>query len=117
MNRACFRSGGGYGDTGYTWQHEGGCDGSLLVVLTFDSPNTAICNYAKWQIETLFGVFQRRGFCLESTHLAEAKRLSKLIALLALALCWASRTGEWLHQLKPITIKKHGRSRQKSVPN
>jgi hypothetical protein len=35
--------------------------------------------------------------------------LSKLIALLSLALCWASLTGEWLVAKTPITLKKHGR--------
>jgi len=85
-------------------------DGSLLVVVTSDSPETAIADYAKrWQIETLFGCFKSRGFCLESTHLLEPQRLSKLIALLTLALCWAFRTGEWLHSQKPLKIKKHGR--------
>lgn len=60
-------------------------------------------------IETLFGIFKTRGFCLESTHLSEPERLSKLLALLSLALCWVFLTGEWLQQLKPISIKKHGR--------
>jgi hypothetical protein len=32
-----------------------------------------------------------------------------LLALLTIALCWAYRTGQWLSQQKPITIKKHGR--------
>ena len=90
-------------------------DGSLLVVVTPDSPETAITDYAKrWQIETLFGCFKSRGFCLESTHLSDPQRLSKLLALLTLALCWAFRTGEWLHQLKPLKIKKHGR-KHKSI--
>jgi hypothetical protein len=60
-------------------------------------------------IETLFGIFKTRGFCLESTHFTDAERLSKLLALMALALCWAMRTGEWLHQHNPIHLKKHGR--------
>ena len=90
-------------------------DRSLLVVVTPDSPRTAITDYAKrWQIETLFGCLKSRGFCLESTHLSDPKRLSKLLALLTLALCWAFRTGEWLHQLKPLKIKKHGR-KHKSI--
>ena len=33
----------------------------------------------------------------------------KLLVLLALALCWAHRTGEWLTAQKPLTIKKLGR--------
>ena len=85
-------------------------DGALLIVATQTAPQSAITDYAKrWGIETLFGIFKTRGFCLESTHLQDAERLSKLLALLSLALCWVFLTGEWLHQLKPLTIKKHGR--------
>lgn len=90
-------------------------DGSLLVIATESSPKSAIADYAKrWSIETLFGLFKTRGFCLESTHLKDSERLSKLLALLSLALCWVILTGEWLHQCKPLLIKKHGR-RAKSI--
>ena len=90
-------------------------DGQLLVVVTSDSPATAITDYAKrWEIETLFGCLKRRGFELESTHFTDTVRLSKLLAVLTLALCWAHRTGEWLAQLKPLKFKKHGR-KAKSV--
>ena len=90
-------------------------DNSLLVVATQSAPQSAITDYAKrWSIETLFGIFKTRGFCLESTHLTDGERLSKLLALLSLALCWVILTGQWLHQLKPLMIKKHGR-RAKSV--
>lgn len=85
-------------------------DGQLLVVVTSESPKAAIADYAKrWNIETLFGCLKRRGFCLESTHLCDAERLSKLLAVLTLALCWAYRTGDWLTQQKPLKLKKHGR--------
>ena len=90
-------------------------DYSLLIVVTNHDNQTAIRDYAKrWSIETLFGIFKTRGFCLESTHLRDPERLSKLFALLTLALCWAFRTGLWLQQLKPIKIKTHGR-RAKSI--
>lgn len=90
-------------------------DGSLLVVATQAAPKTAISDYAKrWGIETLFGLFKTRGFCLEATHLQDSERLSKLLALLSLALCWAVLTGQWLHQLQPLPVKKHGR-RAKSL--
>ena len=46
---------------------------------------------------------------MESTHLVTFERLSKLIALMTLALCWSLKTGEWLHQITPIKLKKHGR--------
>ena len=45
----------------------------------------------------------------EDTHLKDPERLSKLTALLTLAMCWALQTGEWLVQQKAIVIKKHGR--------
>ena len=51
-------------------------DNSLLVVATQSSPKSAITDYAKrWSIETLFGIFKTRGFCLESTHLTDGERL------------------------------------------
>jgi Transposase DDE domain len=90
-------------------------DGSLLIVATQSAPKSSIADYAKrWGIETLFGIFKTRGFCLESTHLSDPERLSKLLALLSLALCWVFLTGEGLHHLKPLTLKKHGR-RAKSL--
>lgn len=85
-------------------------NGELLIIITPDFCSTAIADYAnRWGIETLFGIFKTRGFCLESTHLVTFERLSKLIALMTLAFCWSLKTGEWLHQIKPIKLKKHGR--------
>jgi Transposase DDE domain len=90
-------------------------DGELLVIATQTAPQSAIADYAqRWGIETLFGIFKTRGFCLESTHLTNPERLSRLIGLLSLALCWVVLTGQWLHRAKPLKIKKHGR-RAKSV--
>jgi hypothetical protein len=85
-------------------------DGELLIIVTPDRTKTAIRDYAeRWSIETLFGMFKSRGFNLEDTHLKDGERLSKLIALLTLAMAWALRTGEWLAQSNPIPIKNHGR--------
>jgi hypothetical protein len=85
-------------------------NGELLIVITPEPCDTAISDYGKrWGIETLFGMFKTRGFCLESTHFNDSERLSKLIALMTLALCWAVKIGEWLHEHKPIKVKKHGR--------
>lgn len=46
---------------------------------------------------------------MEDTHLRECECLSKLFALLSLALVWAIHIGEWLHEIKPIAIKNHDR--------
>ena len=35
--------------------------------------------------------------------------IKKIFSLLAIAFCWAHKTGEWQHEIKPIKIKKHGR--------
>ncbi len=85
-------------------------DGKLLVVIAPPQDENLIADYAlRWGIETLFGIFKTRGFCLESTHFTEAERLRKLFALLTLALCWSMKTGLFLHQIQPISIKNHGR--------
>ena len=85
-------------------------DGKLLVVATDQAPATAMVDYAlRWSIETLFGMFKSRGFCLEETNMREAERLKKLFALLTIALCWAVQVGQWLHEQKPLPIKAHGR--------
>jgi len=90
-------------------------DGELLILATGHQPQTAFADYRlRWGIETLFATLKTRGFNLESTHFCHAERLSKLIALLALAFCWAMLTGLWQHQQHPIPLKAHGR-RAKSL--
>jgi hypothetical protein len=90
-------------------------NGKLLVVIGGVGAKDVLKAYGlRWGIETLFGIFKTRGFCLESTHFTDGERLSKLLALLTLALCWALQTGLWLHQQSPIKLKKHGR-RSKSL--
>lgn len=85
-------------------------DNKLLVIATDQAPDTAIADYAlRWSIETLFGMFKSRGFCLEETSMRDAERLKKLFALLTLALCWAVKVGQWLNEAKPLTVKGHGR--------
>jgi len=84
--------------------------GDYLIVVASSYSASAIDDYAKrWEIETLFGCLKSRGFRLEDTHVIEAERLKKLIALLALAFCWAHIVGEWLSQQKALKTKKHGR--------
>ena len=85
-------------------------DRSFLIIATPSHPKTALADYAKrWPIETLFGILKLRGFRLESTHMTAPERISKLLAILTLALCWCIRTGEILAQAQPIKFKTHGR--------
>ena len=45
-------------------------DGKFLIVISPDATQRLVKDYAlRWGIETLFGIFKTRGFCLESTHL------------------------------------------------
>lgn len=83
----------------------------LMIIATNDNPDKSIDTYLKrWQIETLFGCLKGRGFNFEDTHITDLTRIKKMIALLAIAFCWAHRTGEWRHEeVEPILIKKHGR--------
>jgi hypothetical protein len=90
-------------------------DGELLIIATDRQPKTALADYRlRWGIETLFAALKTRGFNLESTHFCQPERLDKLIALLALAFCWAMLSGLWQHQQRPIPLKAHGR-RAKSL--
>lgn len=84
--------------------------GEYLILVAPNYRAEAIEDYARrWEIETLFGCLKSRGFRLEETHVTDPKRLKKLMALLALAFCWAHVVGEWLMRQKALKTKKHGR--------
>lgn len=70
-------------------------DYQLVIVATNDTQAIdAMTLYARrWEIETLFSCLKGRGFNLEETHLTHLDRVSKLVALNALAFCWAYRVG------------------------
>lgn len=84
--------------------------GEYVIVVAPQTAERALEDYARrWEIETLFGCLKSRGFRLEETHVTDPARLKKLLALLALAFCWAVIVGEWLTEQKPLKLKKHGR--------
>jgi hypothetical protein len=85
-------------------------DGEYVIVVSSEETDQILNEYARrWEIETLFGCLKTRGYCLEATHVTDKERLKKLIALMALAFCWAYRVGEWLTRTEALKIKKHGR--------
>lgn len=85
-------------------------DGEYVIVASSDETEAVLKDYAKrWKIETLFCCLKTRGFCLEQTHITKKERLEKLLALVTFAFCWAYITGQWLAQIQPLKIKKHGR--------
>jgi Transposase DDE domain len=84
--------------------------GELLALATPAEPRKALARYrARWRIETLFANLKSKGFDLEATHLADLGKLSTLMALLALAVALAAKSGAAAHAIRPIAIKKHGR--------
>lgn len=85
-------------------------DGELLIIVTNGNPKHSLTFYAqRWQIEMLFSALKTTGFDLEATHLNQTQRIDTLLVLLMLALVWAHRIGEKLHDtIKPIKRKKHG---------
>lgn len=90
-------------------------NGELVIIVTQERPETAIKDYAKrWEIETLFKCLKSSGFNFEDTHLKDIDRISKLMAVLSIAFCWAYITGEWMNTKKPLKLKSHGR-KEKSV--
>ena len=62
----------------------------------------------RWGIETLFGALKTRGFNLEDTRLTDEARLSRLLALLAIAFTWAFLVGQWQAEVNGLKLKKHG---------
>ena len=85
-------------------------DGELLIVASNRIDNNAVGYYGKrWEIETLFSCLKGRGFDLEATRLTKRSRVKKLLAVHAIAFCWAYHIGIWQHAKTPIKIKSHGR--------
>jgi hypothetical protein len=73
-------------------------DDDFLIVATTESADNALEIYGyRWEIETLFGCLKIRGFNLED-------RLEKLMAVLAVAFCWAHKIGEW-HERRQMPLQ------------
>lgn len=100
---------------GADWYFSGcylGC-GEYLILVSLTPTADAVEQYGKrWGIETLFAALKTRGFCLEQTHITDPARLERLLSLLALAFCLCHQLGEWLHEQKPLKLRKHGRAPQ-----
>lgn len=68
----------------------------LILISTLKGKQMVALYQQRWKIELLFGCLKSRGFCFEDTHLKHDERISTMIFVLALTLCWAIKTGEWL---------------------
>ena len=84
-------------------------DGELLIVASNVGSSNALNAYRKrWAIECLFGDAKTRGLNLEDTRLLMPEKLSLLLALVALAIAWASKTASITIGCGEIKRKKHG---------
>ena len=83
--------------------------GEYLILVSPEYCDAPAEQYRKrWGIETLFGALKSRGFNLEDTHLKDSERLSRLLAVLAIAVTWAFVVGQWQARVKELKLKKHG---------
>ena len=84
--------------------------GEFLIIISFNKPAQAKEHYKqRWQIEMCFKAMKSSGFDIEKTHLNKIERIEKLLLLVMIAFLWCYKVGIYLHHLKPIKIKKHGR--------
>jgi hypothetical protein len=84
--------------------------GELLALACSGKPRRALAEYRRrWTIESLFANLKTKGFNMEDTHITDRDKLSTLLAVLALAVALAVKTGAATARLRPIPIKKHGR--------
>jgi hypothetical protein len=80
------------------------------IIATPEESRQALEDYrARRGIECLFSCLKRRGFRLEETRVTHGERLSKLLAL---AVVWALKIGQWPVAVKPLRIKQPGRAAQ-----
>ena len=68
----------------------------------------------RWCIENLFECLKSRGFRLEDTHMTHPDKIEKLVFILALAFCWAYKTGAIMSRPIQTKIKTHGRKAKSS---
>ncbi len=82
----------------------------FLIIVSLNKPEKAQEEYKqRWQIEMCFKAMTSSGFDIEKTHLQDIERIEKLILLVMIAFVWCYKIGIYLHQINPITIKRHGR--------
>ena len=83
--------------------------GELLIVASNGQADKALNAYKKrWAIECLFGDAKTRGLNLEDTHIVNPAKLMTLLAIVALALAWASKVASGHVGRGKLKRKTHG---------
>jgi hypothetical protein len=65
--------------------------------------------FSPWRLALITVMRFVKGLPIEDAHLTETDRVSRLLALLAIAFCWAMVLGEFVCRQKPLKRKKPGR--------
>lgn len=91
-----------------------GAKEQMIVVSNFKCEDPLGMYRRRWEIETMFGCLKTRGFRMEDTHITDPDKIEKMVFVLAIAFCWAYRTGDIQDQTQAIEVKTHGR-RARSV--
>ena len=74
--------------------HEEGHDEPWIIAMRSAPSRATVQDYGlRWGIESMFSDFKTRGFGLEDTQLHYPDRVSRLVLILALALCWCVAIG------------------------
>jgi hypothetical protein len=83
----------------------------FVIIASYCFSYDALSNYKeRWQIETLFKALKTSGFNIEDTHLADVKRINRMLVLVAISFVWSYLVGIYRHEnVEQIKIKKHGR--------
>jgi hypothetical protein len=84
-------------------------DKAYLIVISNEAGDLLADYRQRWSIETLFQAMKGRGFDLESCRLSQGRRLSGWFGFLSLGLCWCLKVGQYLDEVDPLPVKKHGR--------
>jgi hypothetical protein len=102
---------------GRQWVWPGGMrldSGELLILAGNQRFRQPLDTYGlRREIGNLCQCLKGRGFHLGETRLTRHFRIKKVMALVAIAFCWAHKAGEWKNlAAKPLKTKKHGRPEQ-----
>ena len=82
----------------------------LFIVTNIPKPKQALSAYRhRWAIECLFSDTKTRGLNLEDTRITDPRKMSTVLAVIALAIVWAYRCATKLKGLSAIRKKSHGR--------
>ena len=80
----------------------------LIVAANKDGHHALKAYRQRWSIECLFGDSKTRGLNMEDTGLTIARKLSLLLAIIAIAMAWSSKTAAIALGTAKPPKKKHG---------